>query len=336
MTIAAFLPTLLLAFAQADVQDPVFVDRTLVIINDTVITFQDMVREAQRMTKNSTPNAYEQNYALQGLIRDAFFDIGFRKSVGSPAMLDSMAADEIRRMADSAGSLSKLGARLAQQGRTIAEETRRLRREYAGIYFMQVELGRLPGASGKVKANVNVSPLQLRACFEEHKSEFKHEARVRARLILLRDDERGSAEQRISELHQKISAGELDFAETARNISLYKPTIGGSTGHIRPTDQSLQQPIRDFLVSSTSKQLSKPIKLAVGWALVLAEDVQEAGFTPFKEAQLEIASILVGEQRRDLNQQALNRIAEQCYIWTAPELDGVIDAIIGVSPEEEL
>jgi hypothetical protein len=342
MTVATLIPILALGAlqspVQASAQEPVVIDEMLFIINDNIITRADVMRASRRLSNGSPPSPNEQNQALQNLLTNTLYMEGFLLNGGFSEMLDGAVDDAIQQMVDQAGSLAELNLRLNNQGRTIADEEKRIRRQYANIFFLQAEFGFVPVDGTHFKAKINVSPSQLRAYFEEHREDFKHDNRVRARVIILLNEQRTDKRELIQELHEIISSGELSFVEAAKKHSQYKPTLGGSTGSIKPDDRSFQKPIRDFLASAISGQMSTPLELTnnLGWALVLAEDVQKAGFTPFADAQMEIARILSRGQQSDLQQQALNRIAEHCYVWAAPGLGPILDSLLGRAIEEEL
>jgi len=341
MTVATLIPILALGVlqspSQASAQEPVLIDEMLFIINDNIITRADVMRAARRLSNGSPPSLNERNQALHDLLTNTLYMEGFLLNGGFAEMLDAVVDDEIQQMVDQAGSLAELNLRLNNQGRTIANEEKRIRRQYANIFFLQAEFGIVPVDGTHFKAKINVSPSQLRAYFEEHRENFKRDNRVRARIILL-NKQRTDKRALIQELHEKISSGELSFVEAAKKHSQFKPTLGGSTGNIKPDDRGNNRVIRDFLATAISGQMSTPLELThnLGWALVLAEDVQKAGFTPFADAQLEIARILSRGQQSDLQQQALNRIAEHCYVWSSLGLGPVLDSLLGRAIEEEL
>lgn len=341
MTVATLIPILALGAlqspVQASAQEPVVIDEMLFIINDNIITRADVMRASRRLSNGSPPSANEENQALYDLLTDTLYMEGFLLNGGFSEMLDGAVDDEIQQLVDHAGSLAELSMRLNIQGRTIADEEKMIRRQYANLFFLRAEFGLVPVDGTHFKAKINVSPSQLRAYFEEHREDFKHDNRVRARIILLNKQQTDNRAQ-IQELHEKISSGELSFVEAARKHSQYKPTLGGSTGSIKPDYRGNNLVIRDFLTTAISGQLSTPLELTNnhGWALVLAEDVKKAGFTPFADAQLEIARLLSRGQQNDLQQQALNRIAEHCYVWAAPGLGPILDSLLGRAIEEEL
>jgi len=318
---------------QTPAQEEFLVDEILAIINDQILTSREIEQKLANRGIPPTPEDRQAAYTLA--IIDMFLVEGYRMNGGDPLVLDLIVSREIDEMLKDAGSISELNARLALRGSTMTEEKDRLRRYYATILFRQVELGFAPSKGQKMKTNLDSTPAEQLAYYQEHSDQYRQEARVRARIIILRDSEAGTAQERLREFRTQISSGIGDFSSLARRHSLYRPTVAGSTGLIPPDDSSFQEPIREFLTQAKEGDLSEVLQLAGSSALVLAEKVQEKGFTPFPQAQEEIARELRELNSRVQMRKMINRIRPRCYVW-GQNVDAALTAYFPPqAPEEE-
>ena len=120
MTVATLIPILALGAlqspVQASAQEPVVIDEMLFIINDNIITRDDVMRASRRLSNGSPPSANEENQALYDLLTDTLYMEGFLLNGGFSEMLDGAVDDEIQQLVDHAGSLAELVSRFRISG----------------------------------------------------------------------------------------------------------------------------------------------------------------------------------------------------------------------------
>ena len=338
------LATLLLAAVPA-LQEPLaasspppkaelLLDQTLAIVNDQVITFRQVFARAQYLSGSLRPDEEAQDEAFAKLLLDLLFQEGFRIYNLEKGMVDRLVQEELDKLVDHFGSVSALNEELARMNWTMDQERKRLERLFTALLFRQVELGFSPAKGGKgFNAVLTVSPEELREFYRERPELFRVDHRVGARILLLRDEPgHPPAAQRMADLRRRIAAGEIGFADAARQHSLYKPTAGGSTGLKRPKELStLAEPIREFLAEATQGTLSEVLELPFGTALVLAEKVQQEGVRSFEEVQARLQTLLRDAKANQVLRETINRLRQRCYLWG----DRVGEVLDGVFPEPD-
>lgn len=319
---------------------PLEFDALVAIVNDQVLTRRQVQALAQDRAERfgQARRSAEEWYrlTLEDILVELLFQEGF-KLEGDAALVDRIVEDEVQKRVDAAGSVAAMAAELEKMGLTLEDFRQGLRRQWMAILFQQTEQGLIPVAGGKgYKAESHfVRPSEIAAWYEEHREEFRHEHRVKARMITLQEEDgQPPAAERIQELRDRIQRGELTFAEAAARHSRYRPTTQGSMGFVNPDTAGVQAPIREFLKAAQPGQTSAPIEFSNGWALVLVEEVQPAGVAPLDdpEVQLKIRGRLLQDSREALLRDALRRLRLRCYIW-GEEANAALDRLLG-PPQE--
>lgn len=325
--------------------DAVPINGTLAIVNDRVLTLRLVqglsfafaeaeVRQGRTVTEADFTRIREG--VFQDQLINLLFQEGYRQLGLEEDLVDSLVAGEIQSRIDQAGSIAAYASQLASEGQNLEQYTRYLKRLYTSILFRRVELGLMPTGRGKSpKATVYASPSEARRYYEEHLDEYRREFRVQARQITIRTEEDGrTAEERILSVREEIVTGQLSFADAAREHSEVRAAIGGSLGRVNPDQSPLQAPILDFLRQAEPGDVSDPLPVGNGWAIVTAEEVSPAGVAPFEEVQLEILMTLMQTDRVEIQREALNRLRRRCYVWGGPEVDRILDQAFLPEPAE--
>ncbi|MDP6941951.1 MAG: peptidylprolyl isomerase [Planctomycetota bacterium] len=317
------------------------VDEIVAIVNDNILTLRD-VRLAAADLGGGIPSPNLMQRAFANLLSELLFREGFRMMGGDEAALDNYVADELDRRAKELGSLAAFNKHLANQGKTIEDEAKHIRTFAISLLYRQKEFGHAPAKGEGYKVKMYVSPAEMLSYYNEHIQDYKHEDRVLARILMIGpSEEHPDTLAFLAKLRSEIVAGKKDFAVQARNLSVFKPALGGSTGHFNPKTENVvgRKPLRDYLLQAESGDLSDPIQLPQGWAaLVLAESVENAGVMPFSEAQLSIQGILLQEQAEAIYRDSINRLRRKCYLW-GPNVGFALDSLIrdpDSEQEEEL
>jgi peptidyl-prolyl cis-trans isomerase D len=155
------------------------------------------------------------------------------------------------------------------------------------VDYLLVDLSRL--AQG-----ITVTPESERAYYDSHRSEFTQPEQVRARHILLKVDDKRSAEQARTQLEaiaQRIKAGE-DFAAVARGASEDPASAprGGEMGFF-----GRGQMVPEFEQAAFAAEpgvVVGPIQTSFGFHLLQVEEKRAGGERSFEEVQPQIQTRL--------------------------------------------
>lgn len=352
----------LLFLAQGPPQTaPVVVDEIVAIVNDQVLTRKQVELRARNraIDLGAGVDPSQLYYAsLQSMLLDLLFQEGF-KLEGDPLFLEGIVQDELKRQTESAGSLASLIEQLRVQGLTLEDYTAKLRREIMALLFQYGELGLRPvGGKNGVKNEVGfVGPSEMEAYYNKHISLFISETRVQARMILLLEEPgQPGAADRIQALEQRIRGGEIGFEDAAAQFSRYRPSTRGNMGLVAPASEQFQQefqkPIRDFVAAAGEGEMSPPLQLNNGWALVLVERIRRGGVAPLNDRGVQetiLAGIAVDPEATELAldqviglrrareqqifQDAVRRLRDRCYLWGA-DVDRVLNGFLAEAEAE--
>ena len=330
------------------VQDPFTVDKVIATVNDQVLTLAQVDRKAKEWALLLAPDqrdaatkarlnqeALEDSLTIM-LLSEGFFALARQR--GFEGVLDSRIAAERARKEEAAGSVGAFAQKLAANGRTIQEwETLKIR-ELAALSYQQMALGMSPILGTKIFLNdCNPKPREVRAWYENNLDKYQVEARVKARMILLKDEQgKEDASLRIRAMAAAFEKGKLNFAETAREHSAYRASIGGSMGKINPaTYKGVPGNLRSFLSSASPGQLSEPFEMddfggGSRWGLILVEEVQPAGVKSLKEVHASIEDRLTKEAQTRAFQETLLHLRKECTVWTNPGTPFAMAALNGL------
>ncbi len=327
------------------IQDPILVDRVIATVNDQVLTLAQVDRESKERAFFYPPDQRDMarlhQEALEDTLRMMLLSEGFfalARQRGFEGVLDSRIAADRTRQEEAAGSVGAFAQKLAANGMTIQEWETLKRRELAALSYQQMALGMRPILGTKIfLRDCNPKPREVLAWYEGNLDKFQVEARVKARMIQLKDEQgKEPASFRIRAMAAAFEKGKLDFSETAREHSAYRASVGGSMGRVNPATSTLAAPVRTFLSSASPGQLSEPIAVADRWALILVEEVQPAGVESLEEVHASIEDLLTQEAQLRALQKTLLRLRKECTVWGTPFAMAALDRLVAWSgPADE-
>lgn len=314
----------------------VLLEQTLAIVNDQVITASQVEAEVRRRAAGRplAPAEFQKLRAVvfRDLLLDALFREGFRMDGLDDSRVQAIVEQEIQKRIEQHGSMADYLRFLEAQGTTLEDEMADMRRYFTALLYQMVQVGNIqvPGTKG-YKASRFVSPGEIARYYEEHRDEFRHERRVRARMIQVRQaPDGGPAEPWLRKVREDVLAGRADFAALAREHSVFRPSTGGLMGWV-PERSSFAAPIREVLERAEGPLVSEPFPVRNAldgselWTLVRVEEVQPAGTAPLAEVQLEIAGRLAEERRTAILEATVRDLRRRCYVW-GPEVDPAIES----------
>jgi len=138
----------------------------------------------------------------------------------------------------------------------------------------------------QVYSNIKIEQGQLRSYYEEHKADFRHPVRVRARQIVV--ENMHDAQVVIAELRRRA-----DFAGLARKKSLSPDReTGGDLGYFSKGDMPQEF---DVVFGMKPGSISPVVKTPYGYHVFKVEEIQKARDLSFEEAQPEVRKKLLAQ-----------------------------------------
>ncbi len=271
------------------------------IVNDDIITFREVLREAQPVILEAQKKGLVDDKArheLRVTVRDRLIEklltdqkvkeLGIR--IGDDEI--RQAIDDVRRQNNDM-SQSQLEAALKAQGFTMAQYEAQLREQ----------LERLRLVSMEVRAKVHVSDKEAEEYYQTHREKYAEDELFKARHIFIRVDEKAPPEE-IRQAMQKALAvlhearQGKDFAALAREYSddPAAKTDGGDLGTFKRGEMlaDLEKAILPLKPGEVGELVATPS----GLHIVKLDERTSGAYKPFEAVKADIRELLY-RQRQD-------------------------------------
>ncbi len=174
----------------------------------------------------------------------------------------------------------------------------------------------------KVMPNVRISPQEVRAYYERHKSDFKHPEQVRLSEILIPtpkpDDaaQVAKAQAKAEAIEKQLKAG-ADFAKLAKKDSGGpNASQGGDLGVFKKGQ--LAPVLENDTFPLKAGQFTKPIQTRQGWIILKVTKHQAAGVTPLNQVRSQIMNEIGYKKMQPALRKYLSKLRRQAYIDIRP------------------
>jgi parvulin-like peptidyl-prolyl isomerase len=311
-----FIPILALAFCPVPRLHAEVVDGVLAVINDTVITRQQ-VREfvapaidTLRREYADKPEAVFQQ-KLAGAINDGLeqlverqlilhdFDVeGYRLP---DSVVDELVQDRIRERYTDRVTLMKT---LQAQGETFEAFRKEVRDQWI-VAELRVK---------NVAQEIVISPYKVENYYQAHQDDFKIEDEIKLRMIAL--NKTSAADTDTVKLAREIRAQILAGASFADMATVYSQDAqrsrGGDKGWV---DRSVpRQELADAAFALQPGQVSDVIETPDTCYLLLVEQKRPAHVKPLNEVRDEIEKNLRAQEQARLEKQWIDRLKAKSFI----------------------
>jgi len=159
---------------------------------------------------------------------------------------------------------------------------------------------------------------EIRSYYERNRQDFQGEAKVKVRHILFSLEQNATekaaaqARKRILRLRDRIEAGEVDFAEAAREHSQGpSASEGGSLGWIAKGDTL--PAFQEEAFSLEPGQLGDPVRTGKGWHLIKVEDRREGGVQPLDEVRETVRERVAQDMAAESLDRTLDNLLEKVF-----------------------
>ncbi|MEW6303619.1 MAG: peptidyl-prolyl cis-trans isomerase [Verrucomicrobiota bacterium] len=309
LSVAACL--LLAASAQAAV-----INGVVVIVNDAVITFKEMLDQTALAEEQlvrlygNQPNVLEQKIAevrenaIRLLVERQLILHDFKAS--GYTIPDSVIEDHIQdRIRRQFGDRLTLMRTLREEGTTYERFRQEVREQFI------VEALRAKNVSGEIV----ISPYKIETYYQQHKDEFKTDDQVKLRMIVINQlagNPPGTAKKLCEEILAKLKEG-ASFAEMATIYSEgSQRRQGGDWGWV---DKSvLRKELADAAFKLEPGQFSGVIETPESCYVMQVEEKRTAGVKPLADVRDEIEKTLDAQERARRQGNYIKRLEKKSLI----------------------
>jgi peptidyl-prolyl cis-trans isomerase SurA len=171
----------------------------------------------------------------------------------------------------------------------------------------------------KIDSNFVVSPNQIQAYYNKNKTAYATPARVKLRMIVIRDDSQsdvpdmGSKKDLAGEIRQKITEG-AEFARMAQMYSEDESTqeVGGDWGWIE--QNTLNEQLTQVAFSLSPGEVSPVVQIGNAYYVLMVEAKKSAAVKPIADVRDEIEQNLIQKERLKVQNRWLDILREKAYI----------------------
>jgi parvulin-like peptidyl-prolyl isomerase len=320
MKISRFIPILALALCPGPRLHAEMVDGVLAVINDTVITRQQVeefvapaIDSLRREYADQPEAVFQQKFAEtvndgleqlveRQLILHDFDTEGYRMP---DSYLDELVQDRIRDRYTDRVTLMKT---LQAQGETF-ESFRQDVRDQAIESFMR---------SKKVAQEIIISPYKVETYYQAHQDDFKVEDEIKLRMIVLNktDNDDTNTVNLAREIRDKIKEG-ASFVEMASVYSQdSQRSQGGDRGWIERS--VLRKELADAAFALQPGRVSDVIETPDACYLMLVEQTRPAHVKPLNEVRDDIENNLRAQEQARLLKEWIDRMKAKTFILRFP------------------
>ncbi len=160
-----------------------------------------------------------------------------------------------------------------------------------------------------LRPEIEITEEDMKNYFEENKDSFKQEEQVKARHILVEDEETAN------EIKEKLDKGE-DFEKLAKEYSTDTDTKekGGDLGFFSKGE--MVKEFEEIAFSLKVGEISEPVKTQYGYHIIKVEDRKEEKEANYEESKEEIKEILFEERLPEAYQNWIQEKMEEYKVQT--------------------
>jgi peptidyl-prolyl cis-trans isomerase SurA len=286
-----------------------------VIVNDAIITYADIQRtigpamEIIARQYGNNREVLEAKFAearqsgtddliIRRLVLDDFKKAGYN-------LPETIIEDEIRnRIRERFGDRRTLTKTLQAQGMTYETFRTQVREDFV-VAAMR---------NAKVSSSIVISPTRIENYYVSHTEEFREEARVKLRMIVVNENLNlpGASKKLLEEIRGKVAGG-ASFAEMA---SLYSEgsqrAEGGDWGWIER--KTLRDELARIAFALKPGEMSDVIATPAAAYLMLVEASKPSLVKPLSEVRDEIERKLTQDERTRQQKTYIDRLRETAFI----------------------
>ncbi len=277
------------------------VDRIVAVVNDDIITLQDLEAEMRPFLKDLQarrlpPDAERQ--AIAGLRREVLDNLIHARLTQQEIQRQKISVSEaevdrqILQLRESRSlSEEELKRQLSEEGLTWEEYRRQVRQ--------QIERSRL--LTREVRSKVVITRREIEEYYEKNKARYGGGTRVHLWNLYVRlapdadSAARETARRRLEEARAEVASGRTSFEDVVRRAVVADRDIqGGDLGLIRL--DALTPALREAVRTMKAGEVSPVVASEFGYQVVYVQEMREEGGKPLSEVEAEIQETLYREE----------------------------------------
>ena len=258
--------------------------------------------------------------ALRQLIDTKLLYSEFRRSVPEEGRIevekrlaeqfDKKVVPEMLERAKIAGR-AELDAKMRETGSSLEAQKRAYRERTLARQWRGRSINRDP----------EISRAELLAYYEDHSADYEVDARARWEEIMVRFDRfstRGDAHRRLCEIGNEVLTRRVAFADAAKQHSQGFTSDEGGQRDWTTQGALVAKKIDTALFSPSLPvgAMSPILESDTGYHIVRVVERQDAGRTPFVEAQVEIRKTLREQKVTEESNAYLAKLRKNARVWT--------------------
>ena len=174
----------------------------------------------------------------------------------------------------------------------------------------------------KVTPNIRISPMEVKAYYDQHKSEFQHPEQIKLSEILIPTPnpdnaaEVAQAKAKADGIEKQLKGG-ADFAKLAKAES--KGPRASQGGDLGVFEKGQLAPVLEKdTFSLKAGQYTKPIQTRQGWIILKVAQHQDAGVAPMSQVQDQIMNAIGYSKMQPALRKYLSKLRQEAYIDIRP------------------
>lgn len=297
-------------------------DRVVGIINNEVITQSEIDSRianliATQGVKDPAAIARARHDEKIQLAYQLLLTQAAKKLAFDEKQIDDGAKKRIEEKEKEAGGRAALHRNIESQGKSVAE----WEREQRNLELMQRLLEAETGNDYRPEKEIVITPTLLRNYYKENIDKYKAGPMAKGRVLSISDAKsrsRANGLAQAKDLKDRIVKG-ADFADLARAHSEFAPHLGGQIPWVERDKKSADPKILEYLFSHEPGDVSDPLEIEGGVAIVKLEAKRPAGLRPFsdQETQEEIMNEIRRAKGNEMRIALVRRLQSEAYIWPA-------------------
>lgn len=288
-------------------------DRILVVVNDEIITEQDLRMAAEPMMAQyrATMSGFEleeKSMETRQRVLDQLIDDRLVRSAAKreKVTVDEKEIDEMMSEIEKKFPSRDVFERvIAQQGMTFAKLRERFKDQIMSRKIVDM----------KVKSEITISPGEVRAYYDQHIEDFFGPSQAKVRQILIRISEQRAvdeAQELAESIVQQLNKGE-SFEELAKKHSeSAEAEQGGDMGWI--DKGQLVEAIDRQIFTTQPGQYTQPIQSQLGFHIFKIEDKKESEIKSFENARNHVERIIYRKRLAEKFQSWISDLRKNAFI----------------------
>jgi len=284
-----------------------FKDKIIAIVNDQLITFQDLENYIRSTFMELSTRGYSEEQLNE--LMDDFQKNGLQKLIEDKLILSKanemgieikkqLVDDKIKEIESKYPSEQLFIQSLVDHGATLTDLRDKILDQLKIKFILEYQ----------VRSKILINPREVTDYYNQNLDQFKEEEKVTLESIFIQSNgDKQAAMDKAQEVLRQINAKEITFSQAAKEYS-DAPAIG------TVTKGTMKQDIEDVVFKLKEGDISPPISVDAGIYIFQCINKQPAQITSLEQAKERIYSYLFEVKFRERLTEWLDELKNKAYI----------------------